>query len=375
MKKPLFFDTTLREGEQTPTVIFKPEEKLELAKKFDEFGVNYIDVMPAVSENEKKTVKRLVEENLNAEITATCRLKKEDINDAIDCDVKRVALFTPTSDILLKYLAKIDREENLKRSIESIEYAKSHGLKVDFVTVDASRADENYLQQFIKKMSEKVETVFVADSMGCWTPKKTYEVVKSVKDNCKSLVGLHEHNDFGLATANTLAGLEAGADVFSGTFIGIGPRGGNAPNEEICMALEHLYGVHLDLKYEMLSEICDLVEKYSGFKVQNHKPIVGDYVFTLESGLHVAAWSKEPKTFENFDPSIIGRTSNVLIGKQSGKSAVMYVLQKNGKNISEDYAEKFLRKIKCLSENERRSFSEEEVVEIYEKDANTLFDL
>jgi len=375
MKKPLIFDTTLREGEQTPTVVFKPEQKIELARKFSEFGVNYIDVMPAVSENEKKIVKRLMREDLNAEITATCRLKKEDIDTALDCDVRRAALFTPVSDLHLQYIVGIDKKENLKRAVEGIEYAKSHGLKVDFAVVDASRADEYYLRQFIKKISGKVETIFIADSMGCWTPKKTYGAVKSIKNYCKSLVGLHEHNDFGLATANTLAGLEAGADVFSGTFTGIGPRAGNAPNEEICMALEHLYNVPLGLKYEVLSEICSLVEEYSGFKVQNHKPIIGDYVYTHETGLHVAALSREPKTFENFEPATIGRERRILVGKQSGRTAVKYVLQKNGRNISEEDVSKFLRRIKSLSEYKGRSFSEEEVVEIYEKEANILSNL
>jgi isopropylmalate/homocitrate/citramalate synthase len=363
MKKPLIFDTTLREGEQTPTVVFKPEQKIELARKFSEFGVNYIDVMPAVSENEKKTVKRLVKEELDAEIIATCRLKKEDIDSALDCDVKRVALFTPVSDLHLQYLVKTNKEENLKRAVESIEYTKSHGLEVDFALVDSSRADEYYLRQFIEKISGKVETIFLGDSMGCWTPKRTFEVVKSVKNYCKSLVGLHEHNDFGLATANTLAGLEAGADVFSGTFTGIGPRAGNASNEEVCMALEHLYKIPLGLKYEMLSEICNLVEKYSGFKVQNHKPIIGEYVYTHESGLHVAALSREPKTFENFEPKAIGRERRVLLGKHSGKSAIRYVLK--DKNASERDVELLLDKVKKKSENEKRSLTKDEVLTLY----------
>jgi len=366
MKKPLIFDTTLREGEQTPTVVFKPEQKIELARKFSEFGVNYIDVMPAVSKNEKKIVKRLMKEDLNAEITATCRLKKEDIDSALDCDVRRVTLFTPVSDLHLKYLVRVSKEENLRRAIEGIEYARSHGLEVDFAVVDSSRADEHYLRQFIEKISGKVDIAFIADSMGYWTPKKTYEVIKSVKNYCKSFVGLHEHNDFGLATANTLAGLEAGADVFSGTFNGIGPRAGNAPNEEICMALEHLYNVPLGLKYEMLSEICNLVEEYSGFKVQSHKPIIGDFVYTHESGLHVAALSREPKTFENFEPATIGREKRILLGKHSGRSAIRYVLK--GKNASEGDVELLLNKVKRISENENRSLTEHEVLTIYEKD-------
>jgi len=133
--------------------------------------------------------------------------------------------------------------------------------------------------------------------------------------------------------------------------------------------------VPLGLKYEMLSEICSLVEEYSGFNVQNHKPIIGDYVYTHETGLHVAALSREPKTFENFNPLIIGKSRRILVGKQSGKTAVKYVLQKNGRNISEEDAKNLLRRIKSLSEYEGRSFSEEEVVRIYEKNTSALSNL
>jgi len=372
MRKPLIFDTTLRDGEQMPSVVFKPEEKLELARKFDEFGVNYIDVMPIVSENEKNFVKRLLSEGLTAEITASCRAKKEDIDNSIACGVKRLTIFSSLSDLHLKYVMKTNREENLRKTLENIDYARSHGLKVDFSAVDSSRANRDYLKDFVEKTSEKTGIFFIADSVGCLTPKKSYNLVKSVKNHCKSLIGLHMHNDFGLATANTFAGLEAGADVVSGTFNGIGPTAGNAPLEEICMGLKHLYGLDLGLKYEMLGEICNLVEHYSGIELQKHKPISGEYVFDHEAGVHVAALIEEPLTFENFDPKTIGRERRITFGKKSGKNAVRYVLQKNSKEFSDKDIEKTLEYLKLLSEHEKRSFSENEVVKIYEKNTRNL---
>jgi isopropylmalate/homocitrate/citramalate synthase len=370
MKKPLIFDTTLRDGEQMPSVVFKPEEKLELARKFDEFGVNFIDVMPVVSENEKRFVKRLVDENLTAEITATCRAKKEDIDSSLDCNVGRVTVFSSLSDVHLKYVMKTDREENLRKTMESIDYAKSHGLKVDFAGVDSSRADRDYLSDFIEKTSGKIGIFFIADSVGCLTPEKSYSLVKHAKKNSKPLIGLHMHNDFGLATANTLAGLKAGADVFSGTFNGIGPTAGNTPLEEVCVGLKYLYDIDLGLKYEKLDEICRFVEDYSGVKLQKHKPISGEYAFAHEAGVHVAALIKEPSTFENFDPKDIGRKREILLGKQSGRNAVRYVLQKNTENVSDEDVKKTLEKIKILSEHEKRSYSEKEAIELYDSYKN-----
>jgi len=366
MRNPQIYDTTLRDGEQMPSVVFKPEEKIELARKFDEFGVNYIDVMPVVSENEKNFVKRLTGERLRAEITASCRAKKEDIDNSIECDVGRVAIFSSLSDLHLKHVMKADREENLRKTLENIDYARSHGLKVDFAGVDSSRADKDYFNNFIKKTSGKVGIFFISDSVGCLTPKRSYDLVKSARKYCKSLIGVHMHNDFGLAAANTLAGLEAGADVFSGTFNGIGPAAGNAPLEEVCMGLKHLYGVDLDLKYGMIGEICGLVEKYSNARLQKHKPISGEYAFTHEAGIHVAGLTKDPLTFENFDPRTIGRERRILLGKQSGRSAVKYVLQRSDKSLSDEDVERALENIKNLSESEKKSFSIEEVIKLYD---------
>jgi len=365
MKKPLIFDTTLRDGEQMPSVVFKSEEKIELAKKFDEFGVNFIDVMPVVSENEKYVAKRLVKEKLNAEISAITRLKKCDVDTALECNIPRVLLFTSLSDVQRKHKLNISREENLGRSLEMIDYALDHGLSVDFGGEDTSRLyleDPKYLASFVKQISNKINHFFPADTIGCLFPHETHEFVKYLKENCNCSIVLHHHNDLGLATANTLEGLRAGADAFSGTFTGIGERAGNAPIEEVCIALK-TKGINLDVKYEMLTEVCELVEKYSHVTFQKHKPIIGENAFSHESGIHIDAVIKDPKTYEIIDPETIGQRRKFLFGKHSGRSGLEYALR--GLKHSDEEMNYLLKELKKLSESNKRTFSEQEVVELY----------
>jgi isopropylmalate/homocitrate/citramalate synthase len=356
------FDTTLRDGEQMPGVVFTPEQKTELAQKFSEFGVDIIDVMPVVSEQEKITVKTIANMGLKSEISASCRLKKEDIDVALNCDIKRITLFTPLSDLHLEYKLRISREENLIRTISMIDYARDHGLKVDFAGEDSTRADRNYLIDFINQISDKIEIFFVADTLGCLTPPQTYELIRNVKKNCKCLLGLHGHNDFAQSTANTLEGLRTGADVFSGTFTGIGERAGNAPIEEVCVGLKFLYGVDLGVKFEKITEICRLVERYSGVWLQNHKPLVGRNAFAHESGIHADGVIKHPRTYENFDPEFIGQKRRFIFGKHTGRSVLKYVLG----NVSDEELMQALNRIKILSESKKMSFSEEDVVNLFE---------
>jgi len=329
MKKPLIFDTTLRDGEQMPSVIFNAEEKIELARKSSEFGVSFIDIMPVVSESEKYVAKRLMKEKLNAEISALTRLKKCDIDTALECDISRVLLFTSLSDIQREYKLKISREENLERSLEMIDYALDHGLIVDFGGEDTSRLyleDPKYLAFFVNEIKDKIDYFFPADTISCLFPHETYEFVKYIKENCGCPVALHSHNDLGLATANTIEGIRGGADVFSGTFTGVGERAGNVPIEEVCVALK-AKGINLDVKYEMLTEICDLVKKYSGVQIQKHKPVIGENAFSHESGIHMDAITKNPKTYEIIDPKSIGKKRKLLFGKYSGKNGLKHVLR------------------------------------------------
>jgi methanogen homocitrate synthase len=357
------FDTTLRDGEQMPGAVFTSEQKIELAEKFSQFGVDIIDVMPVVSKQERNTVKTLANMGIRSEISATCRLKKEDVETALSCDLKRITLFTPLSDLHLQYSLRIDREENLRRALLMTDYARDHGLKVDFAGEDSTRANRDYLINFINQLSNKIDTFFIADTLGCLTPSKTYKFVQEVKKNCRCSIGLHVHNDFAIATANTLEGLRAGADVFSGTFTGIGERAGNAPIEEVCVGLKFLHNIDLEVKYHKITEICRLVERYSEVKLQYHKPFVGRNAFSHESGIHADGVIKHPRTYENFDPEFIGQKRKFIFGKHTGRGILKYVLG----NISDEELILTLNRIKSLSESEKTSFSEKDVVSLHKR--------
>jgi len=355
-------DTTLRDGEQMPGVVLKPEEKLILAGKFLDFGVDMIDIMPSVSEREAMLARELVAMDRD-KISATCRLKKEDIDQAIELGVKQIVLFTPLSDIHLEYKLKISRGENIRRACEFIDYAKEHGLTVDLAGEDSTRADMDYLLLFIKSIDSKIRTFFVADTVGCLTPKRTYSFISALRKKTKCKIGLHIHNDFAMATANTLEGLRAGADVFSGTFTGIGERAGNAPIEEVCTALKYLYDIYLDVKYSKIKEICDLVEKFSGVALQAHKPIVGKNAFCHESGIHADGVIKNPRTYEFIDPEDIGHERRFSFGKHSGRNVIKHVID----DASESEIDDILKKIKHLSESEKITFTEDDVTFIFKE--------
>jgi len=250
----------------------------------------------------------------------------------------------------------------LSEALRHVEYAREKGLDVCFAGEDSTRADLDYLVSFINSLSGNIEYFLPCDTLGVLTPRQTYDFIKKLKQETDCKIGLHTHNDFGQATANTLAGIEAGADLFSGTFTGIGERAGNASIEEIVVALKFQYNKTLPLNYESLGEICDLVEKYSGVILQRHKPISGENAFSHESGIHVDGILKSPDNYENFDPSLIGRERRILFGKHSGTSGLRYLFGDRFSN--EQYAE-MLQMIKSKSESERTAFSEEEVREMF----------
>ncbi len=359
-------DTTLRDGEQMPGVVFNFSEKIILAKKAIEFGVDIIDVMPTVSDSEFRVTKKLVN-MFGDKVSATCRSKKEDINVAIRAGAKRVTLFSPLSDLHITQKLKIGREENIRRSVEMIDYARSHNLVVDFAGEDATRADLGYLKEFLQAIHKKIRIFFIADTVGCLTPEPTRKLVWYVKNNSSCLVGLHVHNDFGMATANTLEGIRAGADVISGTFTGIGERAGNAPIEEVCVALKHLYKLECDSKWklEMLKDICDTVQKFSGIKLQKHKPLVGENAFSHESGIHVDGVLKNARTYEFLEPKAVGHKRRIVIGKHSGKKALQHIV---GEKISLDEfdapdVELSMKEIKKRYEK-KESISKEEIQSI-----------
>ncbi len=342
-----------------PGVVFGFEEKLRMAEKIMDFGADLIDIMPAVSETEFRATKELTRMFGNR-VSVTSRAKKPDIDAAINAGAERITLFSPLSDLHIAQKLKITREENIRNSCEMIDYARSHGIAVDFAGEDATRADMVYLRQFLKEIHGKIAMFFIADTVGCLTPESTRKLVWYVKNNAKCDVGLHFHNDFGMATANTVEGILAGADCFSGTFTGIGERAGNAPIEEVCTALHYLCGMEVNVKFNMLKEICGMVQELSGIRLQKHKPLVGENAFSHESGIHVDGILKNPKTYEFVEPECIGQQRRFFFGKHSGAAFLKKILGED-----EDVS-RILSEIKALSENGKTSFSETELMAIIE---------
>ncbi len=322
---PKIHDTTLRDGEQMPGVAFSFLDKIKIAEKIMDFGVGLVDIMPVVSDSEFRVTKELTG-MFGKKISVTCRTKKEDVDTAIEAGAERVTLFAPMSDLHIKEKIGIDRDENIRKSLEIIDYSRSNGLIIDFAGEDATRSNFGYFRDFVNSIENRISTFFIADTVGCLTPRSTRNLVTYMKKNFSCDIGLHSHNDFGMATANTIEAALAGADYLSGTFTGIGERAGNAPIEEVCVSLKYLHNIDIGVRFESIKDICDMVQELSGISLQRHKPIVGENAFAHESGIHVDGVLKNPRTYEYFDPEAIGHSRSLVLGKHSGRKGVEHFM-------------------------------------------------
>ncbi|MEG3224470.1 MAG: homoaconitate hydratase [Methanobacteriales archaeon Met13] len=347
-EKITVYDTTLRDGEQTPGVCLRTPEKLKIAKKLDELGVHQIEAgFPIVSREEKRSVRAIVDENLDADILVLSRTKKEDIDIALDCDVDGIITFMGTSDIHLKHKLKLSREEILNICMTSIEHAKDHGLFVAFSAEDATRTDINFLKEiYLKAESYGVDRVHIADTVGAISPQAMSYLVKELKKDIKTEISLHCHNDFGMAISNSISGLLAGASAVSTTVNGIGERAGNTSLEELIMTLLIIYGVDLNFNIGIICELSQLVEELTNMRVPDNKPIVGKNVFRHESGIHVDAVIEEPLTYEPFLPEMIGHQRRIVLGKHSGCRAVKAKLDECHIEVTRDELCKIVEKVK-----------------------------
>ncbi len=342
-KKISIFDTTLRDGEQTPGVSFSMQEKYEIAMKLNNAGVNIIEAgFPAVSIDEFKTVK-----HINYDIENTCslaRCNRNDIDRVIESNSRIIHLFIATSDIHMQYKLKMSRDQVFDRIIESVEYAKSHGLKVIFSPEDATRSDMDFMRKIITSID--VETVNFPDTIGIMNPMSMYYFIKKIKEFTDKKISVHCHNDFGMATANTLAGIMAGAEEAQVTINGIGERAGNASLEEVVSSIYGFSDSYTDIKMEKLYDLSRYVSSASGIIPQKNKAITGENAFSHEAGIHVQGIINNPKTYEAINPEIFGARRKIVIGKHSGKAAVKYILENKGIYKTDDEINNILTIIK-----------------------------
>jgi methanogen homocitrate synthase len=345
-------DVTMRDGEQMPGVVFKVDEKLDIALKLDEIGVDIIEAgFPVVSEAEKNAIKEVSNLDLNAKISVLSRSVKKDVDAAIECEADMVSVFIATSDIHLRHKLHMTCAEAIKCALETTEYAKDHGLIVRFSAEDSTRTDFEILKKLYRKAEEYgADYASVADTVGILNPRTAYYMISEIKKVVKIPICMHCHNDLGLSLANTLAAAEAGAKQLHTTINGIGERSGNTPLEELLVVLRLHYGVD---RYDLsnLTEISKLVVSYSGAAVARNKAIVGTNAFAHESGIHVAAVLEEPRTYELFSPELVGGNRMIIIGKHTGAKALKHITKQMGYNLKRDEICILAEKVKRCSES------------------------
>ncbi len=342
----VFYDTTLRDGEQTPGVCFTPKQKLEIAIALDEVGIREIEAgFPVVSEREFEAVRNIAKQSLNAKVFAFCRAKIEDIDVALKCDVDGVVVATSLSELHLKYKMKRSFESVFREAIDALEYASEH-VFVSFTTEDATRIPLGKLMDIYSFAVEYADRIHFSDTVGIATPEMVECYVTALKSVGEVLC--HFHNDFGLATANSVKAVMCGADRISVTVNGIGERAGNACLQEVATALELLYKYNTGIKLEKMCELSRLLEKYSGIKVHPLSPVVGENAFAHESGIHVAGVLENPLTYEPYPPELVGQNRKIVLGKHSGRRSIEYVMRKeNYKNLD---SKEILRIVKEIRE-------------------------
>ncbi|MEM0203339.1 MAG: 2-isopropylmalate synthase [Archaeoglobaceae archaeon] len=358
MKVISIFDTTLRDGEQMPGVSLPPFYKVQIAKALDRLGVDVIEAgFPSASKGEFESVKEISSLGLNAEICGLARIVKEDIDSAIDANVDMVHIFTPTSKIQIEHTLKLNYDEIIARSVDCVEYIKSHGLKCMFSAMDATRTDFEFLKKIYKAVEDaKVDIINIPDTVGVATPFKFYELVKKLREELKVKIDVHCHNDFGLAVANTYAAVLAGADEVQVTVNGIGERAGNASLEQVVMILHSIEGIKTNIKTELLYDTSKLVERLTGVKMPPNTPIVGENAFSHESGIHAHGVLKEASTFEPgiLKPEMVGHRRRIVIGKHAGRYQIKKILEDAGYSVSEDALNKIFEKVKEMGDKGKK---------------------
>ena len=362
-------DATLRDGEQTPGVVMSIKEKVEIAEKLDEIGVDRIEAgMPAVSDQDFEAIKQISKLGLKSKIYTFARAINADIDKAIECGCHGVIIEVPIGYPKLKYQFKWTWEDVLRKSVPVINYAKSRGMHVVYFPYDTTRAREEDLSNVLTRIMQEAppDAVGVVDTMGCILPEAMKFMVRMVKKLTNNLpVEVHTHNDFGMAVATELAGVEAGADCVHSCANGLGERTGNAALEELIVALHVLYGY--DTKYNLakLPELGELVSRISRFPIAANKPILGDRNFTRESGIGVDLVVKEPLAMFGTHPALTGRVGEVVLGKKSGKLSITYNLEKLGiTDAGEEAIGEMLKRVKDKGIDKRGLLTDEEFREI-----------
>ncbi len=366
-------DVTLRDGEQQANIAFTKDEKIRIAEALAEAGVHRIEAgMPAVSKSDEQAIAEIVKRNLNSKIFVFSRATPDDVKLAASLGVHGVVLEIPVNEELIKFGYEWPDDRAINAVIKASALAHELGLYVDLFLMDSSRLSPLAFVDKVKAIQNggHVDAVTLVDTQGVLnTPAAKYMISYAVK-HLNIPVETHFHNDLGLAVANTLAGLESGAKVLQTTVLGIGPRAGQAATEQVALAMRLLYGIECGLKEKSMYELGRLVGELSRFQYAANQPVVGDVLYTIESGMPATWWKrirdKHPLALYGILPSTMGRDAvQVALGKMSGVASVQIWLEKMGYNISDaDIQNEILLKVKEKSISVKRTLTPEEFTEI-----------
>ncbi|MDV2482866.1 2-isopropylmalate synthase [Methanoculleus sp. Wushi-C6] len=324
------FDTTLRDGEQTPGISFTREEKLGIAEQLSAIGVQTIEAgFPASSDAEHEIVKAIKALDLATRVCGLARSIRADVDACIECDVDMIHVFIPTSDVQREYTIKKTREQVLEATGEIIAYARDHVDRCMFSAMDATRTDWDYLIDVYRVAVDAGATIInVPDTVGVITPAAMKRLITRIDREVNCPIDVHCHNDFGLAVANTIAAVEGGASQVQVTVNGLGERAGNADLAQTVMALESIYGIETGIRTTRLVETSRLVSRYAGMSIPATQPVVGENAFAHESGIHSHGVITRSDTFEPgiMTPEMVGHRRRLKLGKHAGRHAVRQML-------------------------------------------------
>jgi isopropylmalate/homocitrate/citramalate synthase len=364
-RPPIISDCTLRDGEQQAGVVFNRQDKVHLAQELDALGVRDIEVgTPAVSEEDRLAIEEIASLTLKATTSALARSMRQDIDLVKACGVDGVRISQPISPIQRDAKLHLDDEAYLKRALEMSTYSKEKGLQVIFSPYDTTRCDSKLLERLLNmfRREQCVDRVRIVDTTGAATPETIKYLVRFMLDASGGIpIEVHCHNDFGLATANTIAGAVAGAAYLSTTINGLGSRCGNASLEEVVMTLKVLYGLELGIDTARLCALSADAENRSGVKLAVNKPVVGTGAFAHETGMTVAGLLNNPFASEAYAPEIVGQTRSIVLGKKSGRASVEYKLEQLGLAASKEAVSAILLDVKTRSNALKRVLSDDEL--------------